>query len=324
MNEKREGPSRPLKTDEYWNPADGLIYCAVCKTPRQAVVTVQEKTFVPDALCHCQKARWEAEQAVFAQRCRMFEIERLRANGLQDPALRDYTFANDLGCTPQLAKASAYVERFSEFEASSTGLLLWGDLGTGKTFFAGCVANALIEQGVPVLMTNLARVLNTMTTLHPEDRNQFIDSLNAYRLLVLDDLGIERNTEFALEQVFHLIDSRYRSKRPMIITTNLSLDDLNHPADLAHARIYDRILERCVPVRISGQSIRRANAESQIRQTRPLLCTAEQPERDTGPAEKEERPGEREGSALAEQATNVSAPATFRLAGEGPCDPCTS
>ena len=50
MNEKREGPSRPLKADEYWNPADGLIYCAVCNTPRQAVLTVQGKAFVPDAL----------------------------------------------------------------------------------------------------------------------------------------------------------------------------------------------------------------------------------------------------------------------------------
>ena len=271
MNMKRDAPSRPLKADEYWNPTDGLIYCANCNTPRQAVLTVQGKAFVPDALCRCRKARWEAEQAAFAQRCRMFKIERLRANGLQDPALRDYTFANDLGCTPQLAKARAYVDRFSELEASSTGLLLWGNLGTGKTFFAGCVANALIEQGVPVLMTNLARVLNTMTSLHPEDRNQFIDSLDAYRLLVLDDLGIERNTEFALEQVFHLIDSRYRSKRPMIVTTNLSLDDLKHPTDLAHARIYDRILERCVPVKIDGRNLRRDQASDQLKKAKSLF-----------------------------------------------------
>ena len=44
--------------------------------------------------------------------------------------------------------------------------------------------------------------------MHFEDRNQFIDSLNRYSLLIIDDLGIERNSEFALEQVFNVIDNR--------------------------------------------------------------------------------------------------------------------
>ena len=51
-----------------------------------------------------------------------------------------------------------------------------------------------------------------------------------------------------MEQMFFVIDSRYRSRRPMIITTNLKLDELKNPPDLAHARIYDRILERCAPI----------------------------------------------------------------------------
>ena len=51
-----------------------------------------------------------------------------------------------------------------------------------------------------------------------------------------------------MEQMFFVIDSRYRSRRPMIITTNLKLSELKNPPDLAHARIYDRILERCADV----------------------------------------------------------------------------
>ena len=105
-------------------------------------------------------------------------------------------------------------------KANASGLLIWGDVGTGKSFFAGCIANALLEKGVPVLMTNFSRILNTLTGMHFEDRNQFIDSLNRYSLLIIDDLGIERNSEFALEQVFNVIDSRYRSKKPLIVTTN--------------------------------------------------------------------------------------------------------
>ena len=131
-------------------------------------------------------------------------------------------------------------------KANASGLLIWGDVGTGKSFFAGCIANALLEKGVPVLMTNFSRILNTLTVMHFEDRNQFINSLNRYSLLIIDDLGIERNSDFALEQVFNVIDCRYRSKKPLIITTNLTLSELNNAADIAHKRIYDRILERFI------------------------------------------------------------------------------
>ena len=57
-----------------------------------------------------------------------------------------------------------------------------------------------------------------------------------------------------------VIDSRYRSRRPMIITTNLKLAELKNPPDLAHARIYDRILERCAPILFDGNNFREENA----------------------------------------------------------------
>ena len=70
----------------------------------------------------------------------------------------------------------------------------------------------------------------------------------------------ERSTEYAMEQMFFVIDSRYRSRRPMIITTNLKLAELKNPPDLAHARIYDRILERCAPILFDGKNFREENA----------------------------------------------------------------
>ena len=77
---------------------------------------------------------------------------------------------------------------------------------------------------------------------------------------IIDDLGVERSTEYAMEQMFFVIDSRYRSRRPMIITTNLKLSELKNPPDLVHARIYDRILERCAPILFDGKNFREENA----------------------------------------------------------------
>jgi DNA replication protein DnaC len=263
--------TRPMREGEYWNEVDGLIYCTKCHTRRQTRVTVLGSAMTPRILCQCQQEQADREEAERKQWEQFQKVQRLKASGLQDKALREYTFANDLGYNPEMAKAHRYVERWAEMEKNSTGLLLWGGVGTGKSFFAGCIANALIDQGVPVLMTNFARILNTLTGMYSQDRNHFIDSLNQYSLLILDDLGVERGSEFALEQVFHVIDSRYRSKKPMIVTTNLTLDELKHPTDLARARIYDRVLERCVPLKINNRNLRAENAEENLRRMRERL-----------------------------------------------------
>jgi DNA replication protein DnaC len=266
---------RPMREDEY-QEADGLYYCVRCRTPRQTRITILGEPLTPAVMCRCQREREEREQAEQNQKDLLQRVRWLKANGLQDKALRDYTFANDMGCNRSMAKAHRYVEQWAEIEKNSTGLLLWGGVGTGKSFFAGCVANALIDQGVPVLMTNFARILNTLTGMYSQDRNDFVDSLNQYRLLILDDLGVERNSEFALEQVFHVIDSRYRSKKPMIVTTNLTLDEMKHPADLAHARIYDRVLERCVPLKINNRNLREENAAANLNQMRERLSSKQE------------------------------------------------
>ena len=260
-----------LREDEFLCE-DGLIYCSKCLTPRQKRINAMGKTMEPRCMCACQTADHEKREQERKHREFLDMVAKNRSVGLPDPELRKHTFENDLGYNPkQIAMAKQYVQHWDEFQNSSTGLLLWGDVGTGKSFIAGCIANALLDKGVPVLMTNFARLLNKLTDMYSGDRNAYIDSFKKYPLMIIDDLGMERNSEFAREQIFSVIDSRYRSQLPMIVTTNLSLDELKDTTDLSKARIYDRVLERCLPIRVNEQNIRELNQAAVLARAKQLL-----------------------------------------------------
>ena len=268
-----EGLIHPLslRADEYLNE-DNLICCSKCHTPRQKRIEVAGKRMEPRCMCACQTSDYDKRERERKHREFLDMVERNRSVGLPDPELRKHTFENDLGYNPkQIAIAKQYVQHWDEFLASSTGLLLWGNVGTGKSFIAGCIANALLDKGVPVIMTNFARLLNKLTDMYSGDRNAYIDSFKKYPLMIVDDLGMERNSEFAREQVFSVIDSRYRSQLPMIVTTNLSLDELKDTTDLSKARIYDRVLERCLPIRVNEQNIRELRQAAVLARAKQLL-----------------------------------------------------
>ena len=273
ISTKMEGLIQPLtlRADEYLNE-DNLICCSKCHTPRQKRIEVAGTKMEPRCMCTCQTADYEKREQERKHREFLDMVERNRSVGLPDPELRKHTFENDLGYNPkQISIAKQYVQHWDEFLVSSTGLLLWGDVGTGKSYIAGCIANALLDKGVPVIMTNFARLLNKLTDMYSGDRNAYIDSFKKYPLMIIDDLGMERDSEFAREQVFSVIDSRYRSQLPMIVTTNLSLEELKDTTDLSKARIYDRVMERCLPIKVNEQNIRELNQAAVLTRAKQLL-----------------------------------------------------
>ena len=260
-----------LREDEYLEE-NGLIYCSNCRTARQKRIEVAGRTIEPRCMCACQTAAYDQREQERKHREFLDRVEKNRSVGLTDPVLRKHTFENDLGYNPkQMGMAKQFVRHWDEFKKDSMGLLLWGPVGTGKSFIAGCIANALLDQGVPVMMTNFARLLNKLTDMYAGDRNAYIDSFNSFPLLIIDDLGVERNSEFAREQVFSVIDSRYRSQLPLIVTTNLTPEQMRNPEDLARERIYDRVLERCTPIRIDSQNIRKQNKVDNLKKSKRLL-----------------------------------------------------
>ena len=178
--------------------------------------------------CSCQRIERTKQEALIKQQKHSDLVRRLKAEGFSDPAMLDWTFENDNGRSPQMHHARCYVEQWQAMRSENLGLLLWGGVGTGKSFLAGYIANALMEQEVPVRMTNFARILNELNSSF-SGRNDIVDKLCRYPLLIIDDFGMERGTEYALEQIYNIVDSRYRSRKPLIVTTNLTLDEIRRP-----------------------------------------------------------------------------------------------
>lgn len=233
---------------------DGLKHCSVCKKPLEVEIYVPmlKKTMRYGCICDCKKKEIEARK----EQERQDELDRKRHTCFGQVCMKDWNFSNDDRKNPKLSDAmKTYADKFPEFLDESKGLLLYGTVGTGKTYYAACIANQLIDNGYDVLMTNFATLTNNMQTY--EGRQEYIDGLNRYKLIIIDDLGVERKSEYMQELIYNLIDSRYRSGLPMIITTNLAADALKHPENVGFARIYDRVLERCVPIHVEGESRRR-------------------------------------------------------------------
>lgn len=258
---------------EDYTGGDGLLYCGKCRKPKEAYFPEGKRLFGRDrhpAECDCQRAAREEREAGEASRRHREEVERLKRRGFTDPAMQHWTFENDNGKCPQMKHAHSYVEQWEQMKNGNYGLILWGKVGNGKSYFAGCIANALMEQEISVCMTNFATILNDLAAKF-EGRNEYIARLCSFPLLILDDFGMERGTEYGLEQVYNVIDSRYRSGKPLIVTTNLTLEDLQHPEDTAHARIYDRLLEMCAPVRFTGENFRKATAQEKMERLKKLM-----------------------------------------------------
>ena len=250
---------------------DGLLICGKCHTPKQCRVTVFGEVRTPMCLCRCEQEAREAEEQERKKEERLRHIRDLKKMGFPDREMSKWTFEADDRSNEKISTiAKKYVENFPDMKKKGKGLLLYGSVGTGKTFMSACIANALIDRGHPCLVTNFARIINTLQGMY-EGRQEYIDSLDKFHLLVIDDLASERDTEYMGEIVQNIIDARYRAGLPLIITTNLTADELKHPAEVRKQRIYSRLFEMCIPIEVKGKDRRKEKLKSDYKDFEDLL-----------------------------------------------------
>ena len=238
-----------LPEDVRIDPADGLPYCVRCGGRRANVKLLpvpKRKLMVAWFKCTCMEEEEQRLREADAKREKRLMIERRRLAGLQDACLRNYRFENGQCDTEEMRKAMIYAKKFKDEPGKyPKGVVFFGPVGSGKTFAAGCIANALIDRGVPVLMTNFPKLLALASDGREVSWTEEIQKMQNYSLVILDDFGAERESEYALEKIFYVIDERCKSGKPFILTTNLTPEEMKHAKDLKHQRIYERIREQC-------------------------------------------------------------------------------
>lgn len=258
---KRVAESIKAEQGDYYGD-DELLYCGKCNTAKQCRIKnpfVEGREDIRYCICKCAAEKREREE--FLRR-----VEKNREVCFQlDRRMAYWTFAKDDGANAELtAGLKKYVEDFAEHKQKGKGLLLYGDVGRGKTYSAASVANALLDKGYTALMTDFTTIESIVSNIW--DKQEYYDALNRFSLLIIDDLAVERKSEYMSQIVQAVINTRYNAGLPLIITTNLTGEELQSPSDMVYKRIFSRLYEMCIPVKVEGKDRRADVLKSTVKE----------------------------------------------------------
>ena len=233
---------------ETYVDANGLRRCTVCNALKQVRIFGK----VIPCICNCEEAADKAEAE--HRQAEAIKAEHKR-NAFQDgteTVIRSATFANDNGKT---GKLMSYCKGYAEgFTTSSAWLVLYGDVGVGKSYAAAAIANHLLENCFSVRFTTLTQFERKLW--NAQNKDAVYAEYRWCDLLVLDDLGISRATQYMNEILFTLVDERLQSGKPMIVTTNMSAKEMLQNDDTSIKRIMSRLVQKSTMIECKGKDQR--------------------------------------------------------------------
>src|SRR5215207_8883899 len=207
----------------------------------------------------CEKKNDQREWEIARRDSR---VATLRERSGLSKRLKGYTLANfdhqvSKSTEKAFAKVMDYIMNWKENQEAGRGLYFCGGVGTGKTHLAVAVMNELIQtKRVPSLFVTVPELLDNLRGAYNDpgrNLDEWMDAVKNADLLLLDDLGSERPTEWVQERLFVIINHRYRESLPTVFTSNIGPENL--PAQLGE-RTASRIIAMCEGVELAGDDYR--------------------------------------------------------------------
>ena len=247
---------------------DKIETCEVCKEPIGIVVDLYFGSRLYPRACRCRREKYRRERIEEENREKQINLKRVIANSMMDENFRRSTLKNwdhRVGNKSLYKIALEYIEKFEEMKKKNQGMLIYGDPGNGKTYFSACIGNALMQKSIPVIAVGAIglteRISQSKRTWGEEGVFTVLNNLENADLLIIDDLGTEEDNKWTRAMIYQVIEKRNSSKLPVIITTNISINELkNRYSD----RTYSRLMEMCSFIRNTGVDIRKIKGKGKM------------------------------------------------------------
>ena len=244
---------------------NGDIWCKLCHSRRTCFGFTKKVR----CICTCQKEAMEREEQQRQQTERMRRIESLRKASLLGEEYMDATFGQTDLYSAEYAAIYARCEKYCQVSAEvlkkGHGIYLFGTAGAGKTHLTACMANELIKQGHPTLFTSMGEVSkairNTYNSQSNETEQDFVKRLTSVDFLFIDDFGTERLAKegqdlWLQEKVFDIVNTRYNNRKPMVFTSNYSLNQMIGERGLSE-KTAERIGQKSAIMELKGEGYRK-------------------------------------------------------------------
>lgn len=255
-----------VNADDYIDERDGLIHCGKCGEPKQqAAPTPLIREVVGPLLrrsCKCDRDFEELMERKSRESAKKQRLDdAIRRGDIANRGYLYYTFERDKTPDSDISKkARKYADNFADMYQKNIGLMFYGDNDAAKTFYACCIANAVFEAGYSVLVDTYGNLCNLVQDFNKRD--SVLYAVRNYALVVFDEYGAERGSEYVQDGAYSLINERIVSKKPMIITTNMRPGIISDGMNEQTKRIISRLDEAVTPLEVPSSGVREKKGEA--------------------------------------------------------------
>ncbi|OTA16054.1 DNA replication protein DnaC [Xenorhabdus beddingii] len=216
-----------------------------------------------DELMAWQREQGEIDSKRIAEENRVSRLNRIMGRSGISPLHQSCTFDNYIADTPEQQKALTRSRRYAEnFGKSFGGFIFSGNPGTGKNHLAAAIGNHIIQNGKSILIATLPDLMMRVRETYQKDakinESALVEDLCAVDLLVLDDVGVQRNNRNEDLIIFQVVDRRLANKKPVGVLTNLDFEQLT-------AVLGERVIDR---LRMGTPTVINFNWQSYRRQVK--------------------------------------------------------